>query len=139
MFILFFFVVGGDLDLYSIPVATLLINTLFYFRMTNVQVFKLWTGLYSSYIVICPICRKVQSGASLLKSLQVLAVFMKKTDSSDAVSKGKRSFHGSSVLTWCLIYETLYCSWGRWDWFLRSTIFDTSWSTNIFIGCLLVN
>jgi len=63
------------------------------------NVFKLWMGVYSSCTVICPIFRKVQSGASLLQPLQVLAVFMKKIDSSDTTLKGKRNSYGSSVLT----------------------------------------
>lgn len=50
-------------------------------------------------LYISLICGKAQSGASLFKSSQMLAVFVKNTDSSNITLKVKSNSYGSSVLT----------------------------------------
>lgn len=94
--------VGGELDLSSIPVTTQ-------------HIILFWGDKWSTCLssgqvcvppmVICSICRKVQSSGSWLKCFQVLAVFIKKLIAVILHWKGKET------------------DWGRWDWSLWSIIF----------------
>lgn len=134
MFLLFF-LIGGELDLCPIPVATLLINILFYSRMTHVHIFKLWTDLYSSSVWSAGEFRVGLHYSNLYKYWQcswknVIVVILH--------WRGRGTLMAPQALPDAFVYQTLYCNWGRWDWFLRSTMFDR-FLKHMFIGCLLVN
>lgn len=59
-----FFLVGGQLELCSLPEATSQIKAYFNSRMMDVRVFKLWISLCSFCTVIYTVCLEDKRGAS---------------------------------------------------------------------------